>query len=83
MKTKEAFKIIGGSEALKIIGGSRQDAWLVDRFTCQRMQDWRQAPEGSRLCLFMTVMLEKAVTFSRLFRMHNIEDWKLSRSWTG
>jgi hypothetical protein len=40
MQTKEALKIIGGAvQAFK-------DAWLVDRFTCQRMQDWRQAPEG-------------------------------------
>ena len=28
-----------------------KNAWLVDRFTGQRMQDWRQAPasEGQRL----------------------------------
>jgi hypothetical protein len=41
MKTNEALKIIGGS-----IEQTVKDAWLVDRFTCQRMQDWRQATEG-------------------------------------
>ena len=46
MQTKEALKIIGGSpeQAFK-------DAGLVDRFTCQRMQDWRQASEGPGLSL--------------------------------
>jgi len=26
---------------------AKQDAWMVNRFTCQRMQNRRQAPEGT------------------------------------
>ena len=42
MQTKEALKIIGGSTEQTV-----KNAGLVDRFTCQGMQDWRQAPEGA------------------------------------
>ena len=46
MKTSEALKIIG-----VLAEQTFKDAGLVDRFTSQGMQDWRQAPEGPGLCL--------------------------------
>jgi hypothetical protein len=43
MQTKEALKNYRRQPEQTV-----KDAWLVNRFTCQRMQDWRQAPEGPR-----------------------------------
>ena len=50
MKTSEVLKLQAARCLPSKMPGNN---W----FTCQRMQDWRQAPEGPRLCL-VTVMLK-------------------------
>ena len=72
MQTKEALKIIGGS----LSKPSKMPGWSIGlpAKECKTGGKLQKVPGSS----VMTVTRSKAVMCSRLFKMHNTEDWQPS-----